>query len=94
MLCNSESLKTQADHYRDLLEERKDTPCSESEQRGQRDQENQSPSVDRINSSKGYVKGNVRIISRRANSLRKDGTLTEFKALVRDQEQINKSTGY
>jgi hypothetical protein len=40
-LLNSEGLKTQADHYRDLLEERKDTPCSESEQHGQRDQENQ-----------------------------------------------------
>jgi hypothetical protein len=26
--------KTQADHYRDLLEERKDRPCSEAEQKG------------------------------------------------------------
>lgn len=31
--------KTQADHYRDLLEERKDKPCSKEEQRGQREEE-------------------------------------------------------
>lgn len=27
--------KTQADHYRELLLERKDNPCSEAEQRGE-----------------------------------------------------------
>ena len=35
MLCNSESLKTQADHYRELLEERKDRPFSEADKKGQ-----------------------------------------------------------
>jgi hypothetical protein len=47
-----------------------------------------APSVDRIDSSKGYVKGNVRIISWRANMLRNDGTLKEFEALVRDQKRL------
>jgi len=42
-----------------------------------------SPSLDRINPSKGYVKGNVAVISNRANILKKDGTLEEFQALVK-----------
>jgi hypothetical protein len=42
------------------------------------------PSIDRIDSSRGYVPGNVRIISKRANLLKSDGTLREFEALVRD----------
>src|ERR1700677_2238105 len=38
-----------------------------------------SPSIDRIDCSKGYVKGNIRIISWRANCLRSNGTLKEFE---------------
>lgn len=41
-----------------------------------------SPSLDRINNSEGYIKGNVAVISRRANSLKSDGTLEEFKKIV------------
>lgn len=41
-----------------------------------------SPSIDRIDNSKGYVPGNVWIISWRANDLKKDGTLLEFVKLV------------
>ena len=36
-----------------------------------------SVSLDRIDSTKGYVKDNVRIISWRANDLKKDGTAEE-----------------
>ena len=32
----SDPSKTQAEHYRDLLDERKDSPCSEDEQRNGR----------------------------------------------------------
>lgn len=41
-----------------------------------------SPSLDRIDSSKGYVPGNVAVISYRANTLKSDGTLEEFEAIV------------
>jgi hypothetical protein len=42
-----------------------------------------SPSIDRIDSSKGYTKDNVRVISWRANKLKNNGTLEELEAVVR-----------
>lgn len=41
-----------------------------------------SPSLDRSDSSKGYIKGNVEIISYRANMLKNNGSLEEFEMLV------------
>lgn len=37
-----------------------------------------SPTLDRIDNSKGYIKGNVWVISHRANSLKNNGSLREL----------------
>jgi hypothetical protein len=42
-----------------------------------------SPSLDRIHPEKGYVNGNVTVISAKANRLKNDGTLEDFQAIVR-----------
>lgn len=39
------------------------------------------PTLDRVDNSKGYVKGNVRVISWRANQLKRDITVEEAKRL-------------
>ena len=50
---------------------------------GQRASANKaSPSLDRMDPLKGYVKGNVFVISNRANHLKNNGTLEEFERLV------------
>jgi hypothetical protein len=41
------------------------------------------PSLDRIDNSKGYVKGNVWVISWRANVVKGSATHAELRALVR-----------
>jgi hypothetical protein len=48
-----------------------------------------SPSIDRIDNSKGYIRGNVLIISLRANALKNDGTLEELRAIVKYMEENN-----
>lgn len=47
-----------------------------------------SPSIDRINPKKGYVRGNVRVISKRANTLKNNGTLWEFQRIVNDLARV------
>lgn len=47
---------------------------------------NNSPSLDRIDSSKGYVKGNIRVISMRANRLKQDSTIPELQNIIRYME--------
>lgn len=41
-----------------------------------------APSLDRINPKLGYVRGNVHVISWRANSLKKDGTAAEMQLIA------------
>jgi len=48
---------------------------------GGRNQGN-SPSLDRIDPTKGYIKGNVWVISNRANTLKNDATIQELELLV------------
>jgi len=41
-----------------------------------------SPSLDRIIPDLGYVKGNVKIISFKANSLKRDGNISDFEKII------------
>lgn len=47
-----------------------------------------TPSLDRIYPEKGYVKGNVQVISWRANRIKNDGTLQDFEKIVKYLRQI------
>lgn len=44
---------------------------------------NTSPSLDRVDNSKGYIPGNVRVISWKANKLKSNASLQEIEALYR-----------
>jgi hypothetical protein len=44
---------------------------------------NDCPSIDRFNPAKGYVPGNVRIISWRANRIKSDASIEELEAILR-----------
>lgn len=46
-----------------------------------------SPSLDRINPKKGYVKGNVWIVGYRANLIKNDGTVEEHEAIAAAMRQ-------
>ncbi len=47
-----------------------------------------SPSLDKIIPSLGYVKGNVRVISHRANTIKSDATIDELRKVVADLERL------
>jgi len=48
-----------------------------------------APSLDRIDNTKGYIKGNVMVISRYANILKRDATLNDLKKLVKFLNKFN-----
>ena len=41
-----------------------------------------SPSLDRVDNSKGYIKGNVRVISHRANAVKNSATVEELELII------------
>lgn len=47
-----------------------------------------SPSIDRVNIRRGYYPDNVRVISYRANMMKRDGTLKEWRKLVAYMEAV------
>ena len=50
--------------------------------RGARGDCDNAPSVDRVDNALGYTPDNVRVISRRANTLKGDSTIEEMEAVV------------
>lgn len=48
-----------------------------------------SPSIDRIDSSRGYEPDNIAVISWRANTLKNNGTLEEFERLIEWLKTLN-----
>lgn len=58
---------------------------------GEMSRRNNSPSLDRVDSSRGYVPGNVAVISWRANRLKNDGTAEEFQKLIEYIETFQKT---
>jgi hypothetical protein len=52
-----------------------------------------SPSLDRVDNSKGYIPGNVRVISMRANDLKRNATAEELEGVARYiRQHLNQST--
>jgi predicted nucleic acid-binding Zn ribbon protein len=49
-----------------------------------------SPSIDRIDPNGGYVKGNVRIISARANLLKNNAYVEELELILEDLKRIGR----
>lgn len=49
--------------------------------------EDNSPSLDRKDNTKGYIKGNVEVISHRANSIKNSATINEVRAILNYMEK-------
>ena len=50
-----------------------------------------APSLDRIIPALGYTKGNVRVISARANLLKNDATISELELVLEDLKKLHES---
>lgn len=49
-----------------------------------------SPSLDRIVPSRGYVRGNIVVISMRANRIKSDASITELQKLAKFYSKLTK----
>ena len=50
-----------------------------------------SPSIDRVDNTKGYVSGNVQVISYRSNTLKRDASIEEVRSILRYMESHAKT---
>jgi hypothetical protein len=69
-----------------------ETPIYWTKGQGNRAQSNDSKSLDRIDSAKGYVKGNLIICSDRANRILGNATAEEMETIARNFKRIFNST--
>jgi hypothetical protein len=47
-----------------------------------------SPSIDRFNNEVGYVRGNIFVISTRANFIKRDWSVDELKKVIQYMESV------
>jgi len=47
-----------------------------------------SPSIDKIRPERGYVKGNIQVISHRANAIKQNASLRELQKITKNMEKI------
>lgn len=51
------------------------------------------PSLDRSDNRKGYIKGNVRVISNRANQIKNDASSVELEKVLRYVKMLEEGLG-
>lgn len=56
---------------------------------GDKDNYENSPSLDRIDNTKGYIKGNVWVISKKANSMKNSASFSELKTFCQNIKRYN-----
>src|SRR6185369_10781632 len=47
-----------------------------------------SPSIDRVDPAKGYIKGNVQVICHKANTIKSNATIQEMRAVLSYMEKL------